>query len=153
MEPVPKVGEVGDQVAARLRQWREEKKLTTRELAERTVTAGRPIHASGIVKIEARARRIDVDDLAVLAAALGVKPAQLLTGDIDDFGSLRNRWVSEQKEALGPLADAYRKARSAGIATQRLVGYLNFLNNLEVADFLAEHMDDEEEEEEEDGEH
>ncbi|WP_147233315.1 MULTISPECIES: hypothetical protein [Brevibacterium] len=43
-----------------------------------TTKAGRTINASGLQKIEAGVRRVDVDDLMALALCLGVTPNTLL---------------------------------------------------------------------------
>jgi transcriptional regulator with XRE-family HTH domain len=72
------VGPVGSNVAANVQRVREARRLSTRQLSDRLAEAGRPIPASGITRIEQGARRVDVDDLAVLATTLDVAMAQLL---------------------------------------------------------------------------
>lgn len=72
------VGDAGLRVAAVLRKRRQTAGLTTGDLADRTAALGRPILANAITKIEQGQRRIDVDDLVVLAAAIGVTAAGLL---------------------------------------------------------------------------
>lgn len=57
---------------------REERKHTVRSLSARLGELGRPILPSGITKLEAGERRIDVGDLVTLAVALGVNPNRLL---------------------------------------------------------------------------
>ncbi|WP_336246804.1 helix-turn-helix transcriptional regulator [Streptomyces cupreus] len=58
--------------------------LDQRELARRvTDEFGRPMTASIISKIEKGDRRVDVDDLVALAAALGVSPVTLMLPDRD----------------------------------------------------------------------
>jgi transcriptional regulator with XRE-family HTH domain len=52
--------------------------MTTTRLSELLRTAGRPVHPSAITKIEQGERRIDVDDLVAIAAALGTTAAHLL---------------------------------------------------------------------------
>lgn len=51
-----------------------------RELSARLAKLGRPILPSGITKIEQGKRRVDVDDLVALAAALKVTPTRLIMG-------------------------------------------------------------------------
>jgi transcriptional regulator with XRE-family HTH domain len=48
-------------------------------LSDRLVAVGRPILASGLSKIEAGTRRVDVDDLVALAEAMWATPDDLLT--------------------------------------------------------------------------
>jgi transcriptional regulator with XRE-family HTH domain len=62
-------------------QLRDDRNLTYAELARRTGDAGRPIPVLGVRRIEAGERRVDVDDLMALAAALDVPPATLLMPD------------------------------------------------------------------------
>lgn len=52
--------------------------VTLRELQQRLRSVGHEISASGIQKIEAGVRRVDVDDLVALAVVLGVNPNALL---------------------------------------------------------------------------
>ncbi|MBA8975547.1 MULTISPECIES: helix-turn-helix domain-containing protein [Streptomyces] len=68
-------GPVGDQVAENLARLRRE---TTAELAAAVTKLGVPMTASTITKIETQKRRITVDELVALAAALGVSPVTLM---------------------------------------------------------------------------
>ncbi|OBC02686.1 helix-turn-helix domain-containing protein [Gordonia sp. 852002-50395_SCH5434458] len=52
--------------------------MTVAELAERVSALGRPLTRQAVSEIEAGRRRVDVDDLVVLAVALGVSPSTLL---------------------------------------------------------------------------
>ncbi len=52
--------------------------MTLRDLSARLEELGRPLSHATISEIERGARRVDVDDLTTLAAALGVSPASLL---------------------------------------------------------------------------
>lgn len=72
------IGAAGKNVAANLRRLREDRRLTTEGLSDVLREAGQPIAATGITKVEKLLRRVDVDDLVALAAALRVTPAQLL---------------------------------------------------------------------------
>jgi transcriptional regulator with XRE-family HTH domain len=82
------LGPTGRRVAENVRQIRERAGVSKAELAKRLAKIGRPINASGISKLESlvgrteetseRQRRVDADDLAALALALGVAPVRLL---------------------------------------------------------------------------
>ncbi|MGC5534204.1 helix-turn-helix domain-containing protein [Streptomyces sp. SR-10] len=72
------VGPAGSLAAENVRRIRELRGLTKKALSERTSTAGCPIPPLGISRIEKGERRIDVDDLLVLAQALQVPYAQLI---------------------------------------------------------------------------
>lgn len=82
-------GPLGLAVAANVRGVRERRRLTMRQLADRLGELGRPMQPSGIAKIEARDRRVDVDDLVALAVALNVSPARLLLRDADAEDEVR----------------------------------------------------------------
>lgn len=73
------IGEVGRNVAANVQRLRTGQRLSTTKLAELLGAQGRLIHATSITKIEGGARRVDVDDLAFLAAVLKVDPTVLLS--------------------------------------------------------------------------
>lgn len=72
------VGSVGDQVRANLLRLRTVRRLSTRALADSCKRHGRYIPPTGITRIEKGERRVDVDDLLVLAQALQVPYAQLI---------------------------------------------------------------------------
>ena len=81
------IGPTGERVAANIAALRKHKKLSQCEVAKRAELAGRNLPASAISKIEKLDRRLDIDDLIVLALALGVSPAELLAplpGDEED---------------------------------------------------------------------
>lgn len=73
------LGNVGDVVRANVRTLRKSQRLTTEDLAAKMKEAGREFYATGVTKIEMGNRRVDVDDLVAIAAALGVEPQELLT--------------------------------------------------------------------------
>ncbi|WP_409430821.1 XRE family transcriptional regulator [Mycobacterium sp. SMC-16] len=96
------------------------------KLAAQLEVLGRPIPTLGLRKIESYERRVDADDLAALAVALGVSPASLLMPNLaevakDDLVPITGwhkeitatvvwRWLS----AAAPLVygeDAYFMAR------------------------------------------
>lgn len=72
------IGKMGEHVAATVGRLRRDRGWEQRELAERVTVVGRPMSSSLISKIESGARRVDVDDLVALAAALEVSPALLV---------------------------------------------------------------------------
>ena len=78
----------GAVAAERLRAIRKAQGLSLREVSERVTAAGWPLILTAIGKIENGDRRMDVDDLTALAAALGVTPATLLLPDSDDAESV-----------------------------------------------------------------
>src|SRR5947209_8763146 len=72
------LGPVGRYVIANLKQLREDRRLSYRELSDRLRALGRPIATLGLSRIEKGTRRVDADDLVALAIALDVNPAALL---------------------------------------------------------------------------
>ena len=72
------MGPAGRAVIANIHRIRGLQKMTLQELSDRLTHVGRPILPSGLSKIESGERRIDVDDLVAIAAALGVMPERLL---------------------------------------------------------------------------
>ncbi|MBB4984949.1 helix-turn-helix domain-containing protein [Streptomyces nymphaeiformis] len=88
-------GRTGRAVAANVRRLRGERGLSLRGLAEALERHGRHLGEDALGKIErgARAgvcsgvRRVDVDDLAALAAVLEVMPAELLRSQEEDRGA------------------------------------------------------------------
>lgn len=72
------VGPTGQTVAANIARIRAMRIMSTYNLSERLEELGRPIAPSAITRIESGARKVDVDDLMVFAAALRVSPSALL---------------------------------------------------------------------------
>jgi transcriptional regulator with XRE-family HTH domain len=72
------VGPAGKAFAKKLKTLRQQRRLTTAALSDLLAEHGCRIEQSGITRIELGQRRVDVDDLLALAAALGVTAAQLL---------------------------------------------------------------------------
>lgn len=72
------MGPTGELVAKNLHKLRRWNDISLRDLSRSMGKLGRPISASALQKIEAKVRRVDVDDLVALAAALGVSPSSLL---------------------------------------------------------------------------
>lgn len=72
------VGPMGMIVASNVARLRNARGLTTVQLSKLMADAGRPITASSITKLELGQRKVDVDDLMVLALVLRVSPTGLL---------------------------------------------------------------------------
>ncbi|OFB37895.1 hypothetical protein BA059_17210 [Mycolicibacterium sp. (ex Dasyatis americana)] len=72
------IGEVGRRVADNITATRTECGLTLVQLADLTEEHGRPLSLSALSLIAQKKRRVDVDDLAVIAAALDVSPSTLM---------------------------------------------------------------------------
>lgn len=68
-------------VSANVKRLRIGQNLGLRGLATKLGEVGRPLGHSAVDQIEKGKRRVDVDDLLALAAALGVSPATLLMPD------------------------------------------------------------------------
>lgn len=77
-KPAAAIGTAGTSVAAKARMLRCKRGLSLRALSIETAKTDRKLSADAINKIELGIRRIDIDDLFTLAAALGVTPAQML---------------------------------------------------------------------------
>jgi transcriptional regulator with XRE-family HTH domain len=65
-------------VSANVKRLRKDRNLGLRSLANKLAEAGRPLGHSAVDQIEKGTRRVDVDDLIALAAALDVSPITLL---------------------------------------------------------------------------
>lgn len=81
-------GPVSRRVVENVKRLRAERGWSLARLSEALTAAGRPILATGLNRLEAGRRRIDVDDLIGLALALDVSPSTLLLpptveGDIE----------------------------------------------------------------------
>jgi hypothetical protein len=84
------LGPTGEHVARTVRRFREARRLGYAELSRRLAKLGRKIPPLALRRIEAGERRVDVDDLVVLALALDVAPmALLLPSDKDAFAFCR----------------------------------------------------------------
>jgi transcriptional regulator with XRE-family HTH domain len=69
---------VGGYLIENLRDLRNRRRLSFKDLADRLEELGRPIPTLGLSRIERGNRRVDADDLVALALALGVNPTALL---------------------------------------------------------------------------
>ncbi len=72
------IGATGETVRENIARIRRERGITLRELSRRLSTSDRPLSYPTLSQIETGARRIDVDDLMVLAIVLDVSPNTLL---------------------------------------------------------------------------
>jgi transcriptional regulator with XRE-family HTH domain len=72
------LGPTGEHTRQRVKQLREQRRMSYAELSRILDELGRPIPPLGLRRIEAGERRVDVDDLTALAVALKVSPIGLL---------------------------------------------------------------------------
>ncbi|MDV6293299.1 helix-turn-helix domain-containing protein [Rhodococcus aetherivorans] len=75
------LGPTGQTAADNVKRIRERQRITYAELSRTLQYLGRSIPPLGLRRIEEGERRIDVDDLVALSAALGVSPITLLMPD------------------------------------------------------------------------
>lgn len=97
------IGDVGKQVSTVVAELRKRRGWDQKRLAELVTEAGRPMSASMVGKIEAGARRVDVDDLVALAFALEVSPARLLLSAHRDPEDQAAADDTEDGHAPGPV--------------------------------------------------
>jgi len=114
------IGEAGEHLAAAIATHRQRRGWDQRHLAEQVTAAGRPMSASVLGKVESGTRRVDVDDLVALAAALDVPPARLLPG-----------------EDTAVSADPFEEAAAPGQVRARVLDDLATLGDLEALDATA----------------
>lgn len=77
-KPGRELGPTGETVRHNIRRLRTDARMPLTELSADLGEAGRPIPVLGVRRIEDGTRRVDVDDLVAIAAALGVSPITLL---------------------------------------------------------------------------
>jgi transcriptional regulator with XRE-family HTH domain len=87
--------QTGETVRANIKRLRKTQGLTLRDLSDRLEQAVRPMGHNTISEIERGARRVDVDDLMALAAALGVSPVVLLMPPTNDADETTDTTVGE----------------------------------------------------------
>lgn len=75
------IGQAGETVRINAVKFRKQRGLTLKDVAQRLGQEGWPLSRNTVNEIELGARRIDVDDLVALAAALEVLPIDLLGVD------------------------------------------------------------------------
>lgn len=97
------IGPSGSTVASNVATIRERRGLTWTALSARIASStGRDLSPLALRRIEERARRVDVDDLMVLAAALGVAPVTLLMPDTSDSQDrVELSGIGEVKASIG----------------------------------------------------
>ncbi|MDQ0030880.1 helix-turn-helix domain-containing protein [Arthrobacter bambusae] len=117
------LGPTGEAVARNLKRLRGG--WTLRALQQRLKDVDHEISASGLQKIEAGARRVDVDDLVALAVVLGVNPNALLfpssaEGPVEVTGAKVGNlqkvwgWASAVAPIDGNPADSVSKYKDDG---------------------------------------
>jgi transcriptional regulator with XRE-family HTH domain len=74
----PPIAETGRNVIANIEQLRAARHLSFRGLSDLLGALGRPILPAVLHRLSQGKRRVDADDLAAIAAVLGVSPADLL---------------------------------------------------------------------------
>ncbi|MFD3777345.1 helix-turn-helix domain-containing protein [Streptomyces sp. NPDC058612] len=125
------IGEVGVRLATEVTARRQRRGWDQAELAARVSDTGRPMSTSVLGKVEAAARRVDVDDLAALARALDVEVAELL-GDLQIEGARRapagpvEASVRDDIDALGELAELDGMAPALAQIAYRLARELDY---------------------------
>ncbi|MEV7125888.1 hypothetical protein [Streptomyces sp. NPDC093260] len=95
------LGPVGDRVRANVERIREARNMSKRELSEATALLKRPIPPLGMSRLAAGTRRVDADDLVVLALALNVSPLTLL---LPDSWSDDDVWLTERRRVQSRTA-------------------------------------------------
>lgn len=98
-----RLGPLGEQVRGNVVRMRKGRHLTYAALSERTAAAGRPLAIIALRRIEAGLRRVDVDDLVTLAAALGVEVGAIMAADLCEIcdGVVPNRFVCDGCGGIG----------------------------------------------------
>lgn len=87
-----------DHLARTVARLREQQRLPLTELSDRLAKLGQPIPVLGLRRLEAGERKVDVNELAALAKALGVPPLTLIlpVGDVEWVevlpGVMRQTW-------------------------------------------------------------
>ncbi|MGK9271051.1 helix-turn-helix domain-containing protein [Williamsia muralis] len=99
-------GPVSQIVAAEVSRRRQEFGWTRQVLADDVSSRGRKFTAEAIQKLESNQRRIDVDDLAALAAALYCEPSELLGRPEFDLSALTDKDVAAIQHLIGRLSRA-----------------------------------------------
>ena len=105
------IGPTGRQTSANIERLRLALGLSQRDLAARLTELGRPTPGTALSKIERGERRVDVDDLAAFAVALGVSPATLLLPPVADdtptsvtgAGTVTTRQAWDWADGTAPL--------------------------------------------------
>lgn len=125
MPPVD-LGPSGLTVARAIAHHRQQQGLTYAELERRTEQIGHKVGTVALRRIEAHARRVDVDDLTALAVALRVSPVDLLT-HIPPEKPLPDEItvVTGLRPDFPPAELAAWMAGKTGVTTQERIVYWN----------------------------
>jgi transcriptional regulator with XRE-family HTH domain len=99
------LGPTGETVRANIERLRDKQNLGYTDLARKLEQVGRPIPVLGLRRIEAAERRVDVDDLMALAAALDVSPVTLLMPDMERRADMETTPVEATGQPDGVTAD------------------------------------------------
>lgn len=105
MKQVKGLGNVGEITRKRVREERERQNLNLAALARRVTALGRPMSTLAVQRIEAGARRVDVDDLIALALALDIAPIALLApagGSGDETFAVADDQPAEPLDQIWP---------------------------------------------------
>jgi transcriptional regulator with XRE-family HTH domain len=97
------IGPAGLHAARAIERIRITRGLTQHQLAARCTALGRPITNTALSRTERARRRCNIDDLVVIAAALGISPAALLplgTGATPAFRPAASRILGRAQGAL-----------------------------------------------------
>lgn len=99
-------GPTGRVVAANISRFRDLRGLRLAGLSERMTGVGRPLSLTVLSAIENGSRRVDVDDLVAISAALEVSPAAMLMEPVPDPYGAAGATVSPRGDSeAGPLWD------------------------------------------------
>jgi 8-oxo-dGTP diphosphatase len=122
--PIP-LGPVGGYLIENLKDLRNRRQMTYKDLSARLKELGRPIPTLGLSRIERGERRVDADDLVALALALGVNPSALLlprSTAPDQLVDLTEDYQARARDAWN-WADARAALPFAGPGTRSTMDY------------------------------
>ncbi|MDO5372357.1 MAG: helix-turn-helix transcriptional regulator [Corynebacterium glutamicum] len=103
-----KVGPSTLTVAGNIARYRKQRGYTMRSFAEELTAKGFPISHSVISQMENGGRRIDVDELIILSACLGISPIVLLTPHVDNPDETVGSSVSDTATAAAIVINLYK---------------------------------------------
>lgn len=109
-----KLGDTGEKVRERVAHWRKVRRYTLVQLSDRMTEVGNAMAVGTLSEIERGARRVDVDDLTALAAALDVDVLRLLGArvELDDDPGLSD----EAQEIIDAVTALDRRLFQAELA-------------------------------------
>lgn len=135
------LGPVGRQVKENVKTLRLARGYTHERLAELLREHGRPIPVIGLSRIENGARRVDVDDLNVLAGVLATTPYRLMypDHDLDPQNPLRAEDYVRHQEEITQVVDTILGIVEAGVDYSAVVSYILNALTLELAKRKGRH--------------